>query len=123
MKKELEEKVLAYYQAKAEADKAKETADNLGKELKELLDREGITKELTSDGLEVSMVGKTTIKYNDEVAIKDYLRNNQMSDYLVEAIDNKKLNDSIKNSSTLNEALKDKITVTTTYSLSVKEKK
>lgn len=123
MNKELEQKVLAYYKAKESADKAKEIVDNLGKELKELLEKEDIKKETTSDGLEVSMIGKTTIKYNDEVGIKNYLKANKMTDYLVEAIDSKKLNDSIKNSQTLNDALKSKITITTSYSLSVKESK
>lgn len=120
---ELETKIKRYYEAKQFADNAKAQVDELGKELKELLDKEGVTKEQTSNGFEVSLIGKTTFKYDDEVAIKSYLRENSLNEYLVESIDSKRLNEKLKESTTLYEELTPYITKSTSLSLSVKESK
>ena len=123
MKQELELKVKNYYEAKRFADEAKAQVDRLGLELKELLFKEGITKESTSNGYDVSLVDKKTFKYDDELAIRDYLRSNNLSEYLVESIDTKRLNESLKKSNELYNDLVKYITPGTTTSLSVKESK
>ena len=56
MKQELEAKVKNYFEAKRFADEAKAQVDRLGLELKELLFKEGITKERTSNGFDVSPI-------------------------------------------------------------------
>ena len=94
-----------------------------GAELKELLIREGITKESTTNGYDVSLVDKKTFKYDDELAIRDYLRLNNLNEYLVESIDTKRLNESLKKSNELYNDLVKYITPGTTTSLSVKESK
>ena len=71
MKKEIEEKVKAYYEAKVALDFQKAQLESLAKELKEELQQEGVKKEITSNGYEVSLTSRTTIKYNDELALKD----------------------------------------------------
>ena len=123
MKQELELKVKNYYEAKRFADEAKAQVDRLGLELKELLFKEGITKESTSNGYDVSLVDKKTFKYDDELAIRDYLRLNNLNEYLVESIDTKRLNESLKKSNELYNDLVKYITPGTTTSLSVKESK
>ena len=123
MKQELELKVKNYYEAKRFADEAKAQVDRLGLELKELLFKEGITKESTSNGYDVSIVDKKTFKYDDELAIRDYLRSNNLNEYLVESIDTKRLNESLKKSNELYNDLIKYITPSITTSLSVKESK
>lgn len=123
MKQELELKVKNYYEAKRFADEAKAQVDRLGLELKELLCKEGITKETTSNGFDVSLVDKKTFKYDDELAIRDYLRSNNLNEYLVESIDTKRLNESLKKSNELSNDLAKYITPSITTSLSVKESK
>ena len=123
MKQELELKVKNYYEAKRFADEAKAQVDRLGLELKELLFKEGITKESTSNGYDVSIVDKKTFKYDDELAIRDYLRSNNLNEYLVESIDTKRLNESLKKSNELYNDLVKYITPSITTSLSVKESK
>lgn len=123
MKQELEAKVKNYFEAKRFADEAKAQVDRLGLELKELLFKEGITKERTSNGFDVSLVDKKTFKYDDELAIRDYLRSNNLNEYLVESIDTKRLNESLKKSNELYNDLVKYITPGTTTSLSVKESK
>lgn len=119
----IEEKVKAYYEAKVNLDFQKNLVEILGKELKQLLQKEGITKETTANGYEVSLVNKTTIKYKDELALKDYLKTSGNSNFLVESIDNKKLNAEIKNSISLKEKLSKFIEETNSDSLLVKEVK
>ena len=123
MKKEIEEKIKNYYEAKKIADEAKATVDFLGAELKEILIQEGISRETTSNGFDVSLVDKKTFKYDDELAIRDYLRSNNLSEYLVESIDTKRLNEGLKKSNELYNDLVKYITPGTTTSLSVKESK
>lgn len=123
MNKELEEKIKDYYEAKRIADEAKATVEFLGAELKELLIKEGITKESTSNGFDVSLVDKKTFKYDDELAIRDYLRQNNLNEYLIESIDTKRLNESLKKSNELYNDLVKYITPGITTSLSIKESK
>ena len=89
MNKTIEEKVKAYYEAKVILDFQKNQVETLGKELKELLQKEGVTKETTANGYEVSLVNKTNIKYKDELALKNYLKTSGNSNFLVESIDSK----------------------------------
>ena len=121
MNKTIEEKVKAYYEAKVILDFQKNQVETLGKELKELLQKEGVTKETTTNGYEVSLVNKTTIKYKDELALKKYLKTSGNSSFLIENIDNKRLNAEIKNSQLLKEQLSKFIEETNSDSLSVKE--
>ena len=123
MKTEIEMKVKEYFQAKQVAEEAKAIADALGNELKEILVQEGITKETTSNGYDVSLVDRKTFKYDDELAIRDYLRLNNLNEYLVESIDTKRLNESLKKSNELYNDLVKYITPGVTTSLSVKENK
>ena len=123
MKAELEAKVKQYFDAKKFADEAKAQVDRLGLELKELLLIEGITKESTTNGYDVSIVDKKTFKYDDELAIRDYLRQNNLTEFLVEEIDTKRLNESLKKSNELYNDLVRYITPGVTTSLSVKESK
>lgn len=123
MKPELEAKIKHYFDAKKFADEAKAQVEFLGAELKELLDKEGITKDTTSNGFDVNLIEKTTFKYDDELAVRDYLRQNNLNEFLVESIDTKRLNESLKKSKELSNDLSMYIFPTRTVSLSVKESK
>ena len=122
MKKEIEEKVKAYYEAKVALDFQKAQLESLAKELKEELQQEGIKKEITSNGYEVSLTSRTTIKYNDELALKDYLKM-AGPQYIIETIDSKKLNTDIKKSDQLKNDISKYLEISTIDSLSVKEGK
>lgn len=122
MKKEIEEKVKSYYEAKVALDFQKAQLENLGKELKEALQQEGVKKETTSNGYEVSLTSRTTIKYKDELALKDYLKI-AGPEYIVESIDSKKLNADIKNSDQLKNNISKYLDISTVDSLTVKEGK
>ena len=121
MNKTLEEKINAYYEAKQKADKAKEIAETLGKELKELLEENQLTNATTENGITASLVNKTTFKYLDEIAVKNYLKNNKMESYITENIDAKKLNVDLKKSELLFNALKDYIQKDNSNQLTLKK--
>ena len=123
MRAELEVKIKNYFDAKRIADEAKAQVEFLGAELKELLNKEGITKDTTSNGFEVSLIDSTIFKYVDELAIRDYLRQNNLNEYLVESIDTKRLNESLKKSNELSNDLSKYVMPSISTRLQVKESK
>lgn len=82
----------------------------------------GVSSYTSADGgLKGSIALKTTVKYNDEVAIIKYLKNNGMSTYLKTVIDTTNFNKTLRSSQKLQESLAGKFTVSETPSLTVKK--
>lgn len=82
----------------------------------------GVSSYTSKDGgLKGSICYKTTIKYNDEVAIINYLKRNGMSSWLKTVIDAPDFNKNLKASQKLQESLAGKFTISETPSLTVKK--
>lgn len=82
----------------------------------------GVNSYTSADGgLKGSLSYKTAVKYNDEVAIIKYLKNNGMSTYLKTVIDTTNFNKTLRSSQKLQESLAGKFTVSETPSLTVKK--
>lgn len=123
MIKELEEKIKEYFELKQASDELKEKLDTLNAEIKDVLIKGNIKKETTTNGYLVNLIEKKSIKYSDEVAIKSYLKEHSMSDYIIEAIDSTRLNKAIKESEMLSKDLKSNLVENISYNLSVTESK
>lgn len=74
----------------------------------------------TSGRLKGTLALKSSVKYNDEVAIIKYLQDNGMSSYLKTVIDTTNFNKTLKTSKVLQESLAGKFTVSETPTLTVK---
>ena len=123
MNKQLEEKIKTYYDLKQQIDTLKKSLDILGNDLKTELEKENIKKETTSNGYEVNLISKTTIKYTDEEALKNFLKILGKTEYLIESIDNKRLNESIKASESFKKDISNYINENISNSLMIKEVK
>lgn len=108
-----------------------EEYNNIQNKIKELTTRknelnESIKKQLiedntdnveTTNGVKAILTKKVSLKY-DEVAVMKYLKDNNLTDYIIEKIDNKKLDKDLKTSKSLNESIQP--TQDVSYSLTVK---
>ena len=88
----------------------------------EAIEAMGVSSYTSTDGvLKGSICYKTTVKYNDEIAIINYLKRNGMSAYLKTVIDAPDFNKTLRSSQKLQESLAGKFTVSETPSLTVKK--
>ena len=90
----------------------------------ELMQKEELKKlpegKYNENGYKASATKKITFKYNDEVAIKNYIKSKGLSDdYLVTEIRTSKFNDELKKEGMLFESLKPYIVKNESYSLNV----
>lgn len=120
--KNLNEQIEKYFELQKQAEEIKAQLDEIKIHLVEEFHEEGIDSYAT-DKVVATITPKTTFKYNDEPAMVKYLKENGMSQYIVEKIDSTRLNKVLKSSVSLNEALKPQFTMNTSYALSVKEVK
>ena len=100
--------------------KIKELTDRkneLNESIKKALLDAGINKTETPNGTQVSLTTKVSFKY-DEFATIQYLKENNLTQFIVEKVDTKKLNEELKKSKALNESIQPSQDVT--YSLTVK---
>lgn len=96
----------------------------LEKELKEMnteivtaMNNAGINKVETPNGVTATVTTKVSLKY-DEVATIKYLKDNGLTQYIVEKVDTKKLNEELKKSKSLNESIQPSQDVS--YALTIK---
>lgn len=94
-----------------------ERKNELNESIKKALLDAGISKTETPQGTQVTLTTKVSLKY-DEVSTLKYLKENGLTQYIVEKIDTTKLNKELKESKTLNESIQPNQDVT--YSLTVK---
>lgn len=91
--------------------------NELNENIKKALLDAGVNKTETPKGTQVSLTTKVSLKY-DEVAVMKYLKDNNLTDYIIEKIDNKKLDKDLKSSKSLNESIQPSQDIS--YSLTVK---
>ena len=120
--KNLNEQIEKYFELQRQAEEIKNQLDEIKSQLVEEFNTEGINSYDTGKVV-ATVTPKTTFKYNDEPAMVKYLKENGMSQYVVEKIDSTRLNKVLKSSVSLNEALKPQFIMNTSYALSVKEAK
>ena len=75
----------------------------------------------TDTHVTAKVVAKETIKYVDESAMINWLKNNGYSKFVVEKVDTTPMNKELKKGLTLTESLKSMFTKTTSYTLKVEE--
>ncbi len=81
----------------------------------------GVTSYTSKDGdFKGTVSTKANVKYLDEVAIVEYLKNNGMESYLKTVIDTTNFNKSLKSSQKLQESLAGKFSVVETPTFTVK---
>lgn len=115
----LEQMLEEYLTFKKQEEEAKAKKDEIGLKIKEELKKlpEGKYNE---NGYKASATKKITFKYNDEVAIKNYIKSKGLSDdYLVTEIRTSKFNDELKKEGMLFESLKPYIVKNESYNLNV----
>ena len=116
----LENKVKAYLEKQQLVESLKAELASLKDEIVDEMNNEGLNV-YASDDVKAQIVNRETIKYNDELAIIDYLKNNGLSRLVVEKIDTTTMNKELKSSASLNESLSQHITRTTAPTLIVKQ--
>ena len=115
----LESKVKTYLEKQQLVESLKAELASLKDEIVSEMSDAGLNV-YTSDDVKAQVVNKETIKYNDEIAIINYLKENGLSRLVVEKIDTTNMNKELKSSATLNESLSQHITRTTAPTLIVK---
>jgi len=118
--KNLNKLVNDYNELKAQAD----DIDNKMSALKtKILEELGDAREYMTTDTHVTakVVAKETIKYVDESAMINWLKNNGYSKFVVEKVDTTPMNKELKKGLTLTESLKSMFTKTTSYTLKVEE--
>ena len=117
----LNEMIDLYNTYQEQVNSLEESMANLKQQIMELMDKDGLTKTTTDNGVSASITLKTTFKYDEDAAIK-YLKENGYSKYVVEKIDSKKLNTELKKPTQLSESLKQWYTTTQQRAFSVSNK-
>ena len=84
------------------------------------LELAGVTSYTSDNNVRGSIAMKQSVKYDDEVAIVDYLQSNGMSNYLKTVIDTTNFNKTLKSSQALQESLKGKFSISESPALTVK---
>ena len=115
----LEQMLEEYLAFKKQEEEAKAKKDAISLKIKEELKKLPECK-YNENGFTVSAVKTTTFKYNDEVAIMNYIKRNGLTNaYLQTQIVTTKFNNELKKEGTLFENLKSYITKNETYKLNV----
>lgn len=116
----LNENVKKYADLKAQADLIKEQMEELKTQI---INEMGAEKSFVADdGTVAKLVDKETFKYTDESAMIKYLKDNNMTSYIVEKVNTVPMNKELKKGMSLTESFKSWYTKTVTTSLSVDRK-
>ena len=110
-------KIDLYKEMKAQKEALEKQMKEMNAEIVEAMNNAGVNKVETPNGATASVATKVSLKY-DEVATLKYLKDNGLTQYIVEKIDTTKLNKELKESKSLNESLQPSQEVS--YALTVK---
>lgn len=115
--------LLEMYNALQEQEMSiKNFKETLKQEIIEELNSRGRTSYISTNGLfKGSIASKTSVKYNDEIAIINYLQDNNLTYYLKTTIDTTSFNKLLKGSETLQESLSGKFAISEIPALTVKK--
>ena len=115
----LNENLERYYQLQKEIEEREEEMKSLKEEIVAEMQKEGLKSQDT--GLvEGKIIDKVSFKYNDEVAILNYLRTHRLNNFISNKVNTTAMNKELKNKGALYEDLKSYCTENTSITLSVK---
>lgn len=115
----LNENLERYYQLQKEVEEREEEMKSLKEEIVKEMEIEGISSQNT--GLvEGKIINKASFKYNDEIAILNYLRSHRLNDFISTKVNTTAMNKELKNKGALYEDLKNYCSENSSITLSVK---
>ena len=115
----LNENLERYYQLQKEVEEREEEMKSLKEAIVKEMEIAGITSQNT--GLvEGKIIDKTSFKYNDEVAIINYLRSHRLNNFIVTKVNTTAMNKELKSKGALYEDLKSYCSENNSITLSVK---
>lgn len=118
----LDELLFNYNTLQEQESSIKEQKEQIKSEIIAQLAASGQSSYITTDGsLKGTASMRTNIKYDDELAIIEYLKNNGMASYLKTTIDTTNFNKTLKSSQQLQESLAGKYSVSESPTLTVKQ--
>ena len=120
MKNSIEIMLEEYFKLSQAEKNIKEKKDELNEQIKEALDKADLKKIECENGLTASIVDKVNIKYTDEIAVKQYLKKQNLLNYIVEKVNTTELNKELRKDTKISNNLKNYFTKESTQSLSVK---
>lgn len=120
MNKLLNDLLEKYAEVQEEENNIKAIKEELKNNIVHELALIGETSYTTDTNIKGSVAMKQTVKYDDEIAIIDYLQNNGMSNFLKTVIDTSNFNKTLKTSQVLQESLKGKYSISESPALTVK---
>lgn len=106
-----------YKEKKAQKEALEKELKEMNTEIVNAMINEGVNKVETANGVTASVATKVSLKY-DEVATIKYLKDNGLTQYIVEKLDTKKLSEELKKSKSLSESIQHSQDVS--YALTVK---
>lgn len=109
-----------YKDVLAKEEALKKSKEELKTSIVEEMRKCGFNKYETSLGTTAAIADKTTVKYNDEAKIIKYLKEHNLSKYVVEKVDATAFNKELKNSKSLTESLNTLYTTSMSVTLTVK---
>ena len=115
----IDELLMQYITFQEQEGRIKKAKEELKNSIVEALAEKGLTS-YENGSLKGSVAMKSTVKYDDEPAIIEYLQNNGMGRFVKTVIDTTNFNKTLKSSQTLQESLKGKYSVTESPALTVK---
>lgn len=120
--KELDQLLVQYNALQEQEVSIKSQKDQLKEEIFSWLSAMGKKDYLTEDGTIKGITAfRTNVKYDDELAIIDYLKKNGMEVYLKTTIDTTNFNKTLKSSQSLQESLSGKFSMVESPTLTVKK--
>ena len=116
----INENIKKYFELQAQVDAIKEEMEALKESIVNDMDTQGVST-YEVDDIKAQVVSKDTFKYDDELGMIDYLKNNGYGKFVVEKINATSLNKELKKGLSLSESLKSMYTKTTSSSLTIKK--
>ena len=117
----LNEKLERYYQLQKEIEEREEEMKSLKEEIIKEMEIEDISSQNTGV-VEGKIINKTSFKYNDEVAMINYLKEKGLESFVNSKVNTSNMNKELKKKGSLYEDLKPYVLETSTSTLSVKSK-
>lgn len=115
----LEDMLKEFIELKKQEDELKAKENELASKIKEELKKLPKSK-YDANGIKATITNKTTFKYDDEVAIMNYIKSKGLKDvYLTYKINTTKFNEELKKEGTLFENVKGYVTKNLTEALTV----
>lgn len=121
LNKELNKALKEYNELQSKKSSIEEDMEALKESIMSKMDELGLNKTTTPDNITASIVMKETFKYTDEPALVKYLKDNNLSQFIVEKVNAVPMNKELKKGMSLTENLKSMYTKTVSRSFIVKK--